>query len=152
MQRAKILIAEDERTQRDLLDGFLKKEGFEVDAASNGREALSKLNEGVFDIVLLDHKMPDLDGFQALREIRKFYPDLPVVMMTAYGTIETAVACMKEGAIDYLTKPIDLEELLLKFQKVLERSILIQENRALKERLHEQLQFPNIVYGSPEME
>ena len=84
MQRAKILIAEDERTQRDLLDGFLKKEGFEVDAASNGREALSKLNEGVFDIVLLDHKMPDLDGFQALREIRKFYPDLPVVMMTAY--------------------------------------------------------------------
>jgi two-component system NtrC family response regulator len=152
MNKAKVLIAEDEKNQRDLLEGFLKKEGFEVNAASNGREALSRLKEGIFDIALLDYKMPNLDGLQTLRELRKLHPDLPVVIMTAYGTIETAVACMKEGALDYLTKPIDLEELLLKFQKVLERSTLIQENRMLRERLQEHHRFPNIVYGSPEME
>ena len=81
------------------------------------REALLKLKDHFYDIVLLDYKMPELDGFQTLKEIRKLYPDLPVVMMTAYGTVETAVASMKEGALDYLTKPIDLEELLLKFSK-----------------------------------
>ena len=152
MGKAKILIAEDERIQRELLEGFLKKEGFEVEAASNGREALLKLKDQLFDIALLDYKMPDFDGLQTLREVRRLYPDLPAVMMTAYGTVETAVASMKEGALDYLTKPIDLEELLLKFQKILERSTLIQENRTLKERLQEQLPYHHIVYGSPEME
>ena len=152
MGKAKILIAEDEKTQRELLEGFLEKEGFEIEAAADGREALLKLKDQSFDIALLDYKMPELDGLQTLKEIRRLYPDLPVVMMTAYGTVETAVASMKEGALDYLTKPIDLEELLLKFQKVLERTILIQENRALRERLQEQMPFHHIVYGSPKME
>jgi two-component system NtrC family response regulator len=152
MEKAKILIAEDEENQRDLLEGFLKKEGFEVESVANGREALLKLKDHFYDIALLDYKMPELDGFQTLKEIRKLDPDLPVVMMTAYGTVETAVASMKEGALDYLTKPIDLEELLLKFGKALERSTLIQENRVLKERLQERLPFHHIIYGSPKME
>ena len=152
MGKARILIAEDEKPHRELLEGFLNKEGFEVEAVSNGREALVTLKDQMFDIAVLDYKMPDLDGFHTLKEIRRLYPDLPVVMMTAYGTVETAVASMKEGALDYLTKPIDLEELLLKFQKVLERSTLIQENRALKEKLQDQLLFHHIVYGGPEME
>ena len=126
MERAKILIAEDEKTQRDLLEGFLKKEGFSVEAVANGREALQRLQGGFFDIVALDYKMPELDGLQTLKEIRKLDPDLPVIMMTAYGTIETAVASMKEGALDYLTKPIDLEELLIKFRKIMERSIIFR--------------------------
>jgi two-component system NtrC family response regulator len=96
--------------------------------------------------------MPDFDGLQTLREIRRLYPDLPVVMMTAYGTVETAVAAMKEGALDYLTKPIDLDELLMILQKVLERSNLIQENRTLKAQLQERYLFKHIVYGSPRME
>ena len=137
MDKAKILIAEDEKNQRDLLEGFLKKEEFSVEAVSNGREALRKLEGDLFDVALLDYKMPELDGLQTLREIRKLYPDLPVVMMTAYGTVETAVASMKEGALDYLTKPIDLDELLLIFHKVIERSLLIQENKALKAQLQE---------------
>ena len=99
----------DEKTQRDILEGFLKKEGFSVEAASDGRQAIEKIEGNFFDIVLLDYKMPELDGLQTLREIRGRFPDLPVVMMTAYGTVETAVASMKEGAIDYLTKPIDLD-------------------------------------------
>ncbi len=108
MEKSRILIAEDEKNQRDLLEGFLKKEGFSVDAVSNGREALQTLENNFFDIVLLDYKMPELDGLHTLKEVRQRYPELPVVMMTAYGTVETAVASMKEGALDYLTKPIEL--------------------------------------------
>ncbi|MDI7259706.1 MAG: sigma-54 dependent transcriptional regulator [Thermodesulfobacteriota bacterium] len=152
MEKAKVLIAEDEKAQRDLLEGFLKKEGYAVKAVANGREALEKLKADFFDIVLIDYKMPELDGLQTLRQIRARFPDLPVVMMTAYGTVETAVASMKEGALDYLTKPIDLDELLLIFQKVLERSSLIKENRELKAKLQERYTFQNIVYGSPKME
>src|SRR4030043_1199490 len=152
MEKAKILIAEDEKTQRDLLEGFLKKEGFSVEAVANGREALQKLQGNFFDIALIDYKMPEFDGLQTLQEIRKHYPDLPVIMMTAYGTVETAVASMKEGALDYLTKPIDLDELLIKFQKILERSNLIKENKELKTQLQERYSFPHIIYGSPKME
>jgi len=152
MEKSRILLAEDEKAQRDLLEGFLKKEGFSVDAAATGREALQKLEGNLFDIAVIDFKMPELDGLQTLKEIRRRYLDLPVVMMTAYGTVETAVASMKEGALDYLTKPIDLEELLLILQKVLERSSLIRENRQLKEKLQERYTFANIVYGSPKME
>ncbi len=152
MEKPKIVLAEDEKTQRDLLEGFLKKEGFSVEAVANGKEALQKLEGDFFDIALIDYKMPELDGLRTLREIRKLYPDLPVVMMTAYGTVETAVASMKEGALDYLTKPIDLDELLLILQKVIERSSLIQENKALKARLQERYTFQNIVYRSPKME
>ncbi len=152
MEKAKILIAEDEKAQRDLLEGFLKKEGFSVEAVVNGREALRALEGKFFDMALIDYNMPDLDGLQTLREIGKRYPDLPVVMMTAYGTVETAVASMKEGALDYLTKPIDLDELLLMLRKVIERSTLIKENRELKAQLQERYAFTNIVYGSPRME
>jgi len=152
MEKAKILIAEDEKTQRDLLEGFLRKEGYSVEAVANGREALQKLQANFFDMALIDHKMPELDGVQTLRHIRKFYPDLPVVMMTAYGTVETAVAAMKEGALDYLTKPIDLDELLLMLQRVIERSNLIRENRELKVKLQERHTFAHIVYESPKME
>jgi len=152
MEKAKILIAEDEKAQRELLEGFLKKEGFSVEAVSNGRQAIEKIGRGFFDIAFLDYKMPELDGLQTLHEIRKRFPDLPVVMMTAYGTVETAVVSMKEGALDYLTKPIDLDELLLIIQKVLERSTLIRENRELKTRLQERYTFRNIIYGSLKME
>src|SRR5512139_96552 len=152
MEKVRILIAEDEKNQRDLLEGFLIKEGFSVEAVANGREVLQKLKGNFFDMALIDYKMPELDGLQTLREIRKRYPDLPVVMMTAYGTVETAVASMKEGALDYLTKPIDLDELLLMLQKVIERSHLIRENKELKAQLQERYAFTELVYGSPKME
>ena len=152
MEKVKILIAEDEKPQRDLLEGFLKKEGFSVEAVSNGKEVLQKLQASFFDMALIDYKMPQLDGAQTLKEIRRLYPDLPVIMMTAYGTVETAVAAMKEGALDYLTKPIDLDELLLMLQRIIERSNLIRENRELKVKLQERYTFAHIVYGSPKME
>jgi DNA-binding NtrC family response regulator len=151
MEKVKILIAEDEQNQRELLEGFLKKEGFSVTATSNGLEALTEAGDSWFDLVLLDYKMPGMDGLQTLREIRKLNPDIPVMMMTAYGTVETAVSSMKAGALDYLPKPIDLDELILKFQKILERSTLVRENRELKARLQERARFDQIVYGSPGM-
>ncbi len=152
MEKAKILIAEDEKTQREILEGFLKKEGFSVEGVPDGKEALRRLQEDFFDVALLDYRMPEMDGLQTLREIRKQFPDLPVVMMTAYGTVETAVASMKEGALDYLTKPIHLDELLLILQKVIEHSHLIRENKQLKAQLQERYQFGNIIYGSRKME
>ncbi len=152
MEKAKILIAEDEKAQRELLEGFLKKEGFSVEAASNGRQAIEKIEAAFFDIAFLDYKMPELDGLQTLREIRKRFPDLPVVMMTAYGTVETAVASLKGGALAHLTKPRGRDELLRIIQKVLERSTLIRENKDLKTRLQERYTFQNIIYGGPKME
>ncbi len=152
MEKTKILIAEDEKVQREFLKGFLEKEGFSVEAAANGREVLQRLENQLFDITLLDYKMPELDGLQTLMELRKLYPDLPVVMMTAYGTERTAVASMKEGAVDYLTKPIDFEELLLIIQKEIEHSTLLRENKELRAKLQERYTFNNIVYGSPKME
>ncbi len=152
MEKPRILLAEDEKTQRDLLEGFLKKEGFFVEAAVNGREALQKLEGSFFDMVLIDYKMPEMDGLQALKEIRRRYVDVPVVMMTAFGTVETAVASMKEGALDYLSKPIDLEELLLKIAKAIERTALIRDNRDLRAKLQDRHAFAHIVSGSPEME
>lgn len=152
MEKARILIAEDEKPQRELLAGFLKKEGFFVETASDGREAVEKIREDLFDIAFLDYRMPEMDGLRTLQEIRRRLPDLPVVMMTAYGTVEAAVASMKEGALDYLSKPIDLEELLLIIRKVLERSTLIRENRELRAKLQERYTFQNIIYGSPKME
>jgi len=152
VKKAKILLAEDEKAQRELLRGFLEREGYDVQAVVNGKEALQRLKEDLFDLALLDHKMPELDGLQTLREIRRNDPDLPAVMMTAYGTVETAVAAMKEGAIDYLTKPIDLDELLLILQKVLERSRLLEENRILRAQLQDRFTFHNIIYGGARME
>ena len=152
MEKTKILIAEDEKVQREFLRGFLEKEGFFVEAAANGREALQRLENQFFDITFLDYKMPELDGLQTLKELRKLYPDLPVVMMTEFGTEKTAVASMKEGAVDYLTKPIDFEELLLIIQKEIEHSTLIRENKEFRAKLQERYTFHSIVYGSPEME
>jgi len=151
-QRINLLIVEDEKSQREMLEGFLLRQGFSVLSVDGGGRALDEVRRGHFDLVLLDYKMPGMDGLQTLREMRKINPELAVVMMTAYGTIETAVQAMKEGAADYLTKPIDLDELLLLIEKVSEKILLLRENKELKEQLRERYRFDQIVYGSGTME
>jgi len=151
-QRINLLIVEDEKSQRELLEGFLLRQGFSVFSVDGGGKALAEVRRVNFDLVLLDYKMPGMDGLQTLREMKKISPELAVVMMTAYGTIETAVQAMKEGAADYLTKPIDLDELLLLIEKVLEKILLQRENSELKEKLRERYRFDQIVYGSGTME
>jgi two-component system NtrC family response regulator len=151
-QRVNLLIVEDEKSQREMLEGFLRQQGFSVSSVDGGEKALDEARHGHFDLVLLDYKMPGMDGLQTLGEMKRINPELAVVMMTAYGTVETAVQAMKEGAADYLTKPIDLEELLLLIEKVSERMLLQRENKELKERLRERYRFDQIVYASGRME
>jgi len=148
----KLLIVEDEESQREMLEGFLLNQGFSVSSVDGGNMALEAVRRAPFDLVFLDYKMPHMNGLQTLGEMKKINPELTVVMMTAYGTIETAVDSMKGGATDYLTKPIDLDELLLLIEKVSEKILLQRENRELKERLRERYQFDQIIYASGKME
>ncbi len=150
--RFRILIVDDEKVQLEILEGFLVKQGYEATAAEDGQRALEKFKNGSFDLVLTDYRMPGMDGIQLLREVRRLQPEAVVVIMTAYGTVGTAVAAMKEGAYDYLTKPIDLDELLLLIQRVEREVGLDQENRELKEQLREKFKVDFIVSASRQME
>jgi two-component system NtrC family response regulator len=146
------LIVDDEKVQLEMLGGFLVKQGYEATAAEDGQKALEKFKSGTFDLVLTDFRMPGMDGIQLLREVRRLQPQVLVVIMTAYGTVATAVAAMKEGAYDYLTKPIDLDELLLLIQRVEREVGLGQENLELKEQLREKFKVNFIVSASRQME
>ncbi|MBN1397869.1 MAG: sigma-54-dependent Fis family transcriptional regulator [Bacteroidetes bacterium] len=152
MKTEAILIVDDEPSQRDILAGYLKKKHYNVLTAGNAADALDLLRRNNVEIVLTDYRMPGKTGFDLLREIKSAYANSTVIIMTAFGTIEDAVAAMREGAYDYLTKPIDLDELDLLIQRVRERSRLISENRLLKEQLIEKHSFTEIVSQSQEME
>ena len=107
----KILIVDDELNMRLVLSAMLKKEGFEVSSAANGREALQILQSNKIAVVITDLKMPDMDGMELLTHISERYPEIPVVMITAHGTVATAVEALKKGALDYITKPFELDDL-----------------------------------------
>ncbi|KUG21505.1 response regulator of zinc sigma-54-dependent two-component system [hydrocarbon metagenome] len=122
----KILIVDDELNMRLVLSTMLKKEGFDISSASNGREALQILQSNNIDVVITDLKMPDIDGMELLTVISERYPEIPVIMITAHGTIATAVEALKKGAFDYITKPFDLDDL----KNIISKAI---KTRALKE-------------------
>jgi len=122
----KILIVDDELNMRLVLSAMLKKEGFEISSASNGREALQILQSNKIDVVITDLKMPDIDGMKLLTIISERYPEIPVIMITAHGTIATAVEALKKGAFDYITKPFDLDDL----KNIISKAI---KTRTLKE-------------------
>ncbi len=148
----RLLVVDDEKNQRELLQGFLQKKGYSVQAAEGGQQALAWLKDHVCEVILTDHKMPGMDGIILLKEIKALYPETWVVLMTAYGTVEKAVEAMKLGAYDYLSKPIDLEELLLLLERV-ENSILLSwENRQLRQELKEKFSFEGLITQSPKME
>jgi two-component system NtrC family response regulator len=151
MERISILIVEDEDTQRGLLEGLLNKEGYRAAGAGDGKNALQLVKEGTFEIVLLDYKLPDTDGLTILKNIKEMNPEIEVIMITAFGSIENAVTALKAGAFEYLTKPIDLDDLLFKIRKVEERLHLIHENMVLKEALKDRMKSENIVYASEKM-
>jgi len=151
-EKGKVLVIEDDEAQRLLLTGFLARQGFEARPASSAQEALAELKTGLFDLALLDFRLPDADGLQLLSEMRKIQPEIPVIFITAFGSIEVAVAAMKQGASDFLTKPIDLDLLLVSLDRILEKYSLVRENRELKERLAERYRPASIIYSSPQME
>lgn len=151
MEHVNILVVEDEDIQRTLLKDLLEKEGFEVSGAGNGNDAIRLFKEKTIDIVLLDFKLPDTDGLTLLKQFKGINPETEIIMITAYGSIENAVDALKSGASEYLTKPVDLDDLLFRIKKIEEKRHLIRENKVLKEVLQGRLKAINIIYTSDKM-
>jgi two-component system NtrC family response regulator len=151
MDRATILIVEDEETQRSLLAGLLRKEGYTVEEAGNGTIALELFRTKTVDMALLDFKLPDMDGLTILMGFKEINPEVEVIMITAFGSIENAVNALKAGASEYLTKPIDLDDLLFKIKKIEDKKFLVHENRVLKEALKDRFKSEDFLYASEKM-
>jgi len=135
MQNLRILIVDDEEKQRTMLKGFLSKKGFDCSMAGSAEEALKMYEKRGFEIALLDMKMPGEDGLTLLKKLKSLDPQIQAVMMTAYGTVETAVDAMQSGAYHYISKPIDLDELLALIDRAGEKHHLLRENQYLKSEL-----------------
>lgn len=148
----RVLVVDDEPAQLELVGGFLAKRGFEVSLAADGREALARFSREPFDLVLTDQKMPGFSGLELIEAVRAQNPETPVIVMTAYGTIETAVAAIKAGAADYLTKPLNLDELLHRVYQARERQRLVRENLELREALQERHRVEGIIGESGRMQ
>jgi two-component system response regulator HydG len=149
--RRKILIVDDEESHRIMLRAVLKDEGYEVAEAADGTEAIRAVVKEAFDLILMDLRMTSMDGIEALTEIRKISTLVPVLIMTAYGSVKTAVEALKAGAFDYLTKPLDIDELKVLIDKALEHYHLRTENMILKERLGDRFDFSRIIGRSAGM-
>ena len=148
---ANIIIVDDEQSYRQLLTLVFEDGGNSVRTAMNGRQALALIDEEVPDVIVSDVKMPDMDGIELLRAVRETQPDLGVVLMTAFASVETAREAFKLGADDFIQKPFDVEELKLIVKKTLEKQALIDENRAFKRAQRERGSVKNIVGTSAKM-
>ena len=151
MIKDKILVADDEQSMREFLDIMLKKEGYKVSLASNGEEVVKLVESDLFDLVLLDIRMPKLDGISALKKIKTNSPETTVIMITAYASADTAIRAMKEGAYDYITKPFKVEEIKLIIKNALEKKNLQKENILLKQVVRDRYHFGNIIGQSSKM-
>ena len=150
-RRGTIVVADDEETARRSLGAILEQDGFEVRLAADGEEALALVADSTPDILLTDLRMPKLGGEELLDRVRQAFPDVAVVLMTAHGTIASAVRALRLGAEDYLTKPVDVEELEHLLAAVMARRRLASEARLLRERLDEKYRFEKIIGRSPAM-
>lgn len=147
-----VLVVDDEETARTYCADVLGELGFEAQAAESAKQALEMLESGQFDIVLADVRMPHTSGLDLLKTIQETYPDIDVVMMTGYGTVASAVQAMKQGAYDYLTKPLKLDDLQHVFQRLVEKQALAAENRLLREQVKTRQGFANLIGTSPKMQ
>jgi len=147
----RILVVDDEPAQRELISGFLKKQGFDVSSAESGVKALQLFRQDSIDLILTDQKMPHMSGLDLLQAVHAINPETPVILMTAFGSIEAAVSAIQEGATDYLTKPLNLDELLYRIRQVADRYRIINENRELREALRERHRIEGIIGESGQM-
>ncbi len=148
----RILIVDDEESFRHMLSVILKKEGFDVDTASDGEEGIQKTVANTYDQVLCDIRMPRMDGLEFLREARKRGVNATIIMMSAYGTIDTAIEAMKSGAYDYISKPFKPDEIILTLKKADERERLRKENERLRREVKKEYSFENIVSKNEKMQ
>ncbi len=147
----KILIVDDEQKIRHILQIMLEEQGYRTEQASNGEEALRLIRRYHYSMVITDLKMPKMDGMALLRHIKELDPDYPVIVLTAYGSIESAVEAIRQGALDYITKPFEEDKLLMTVQRSVKFSELVEEKRIHREELSEQFDFSNIVAESQQM-
>ncbi|HOI72808.1 MAG TPA: sigma-54 dependent transcriptional regulator [Syntrophales bacterium] len=146
-----ILVVDDDRAHRTMLKTLLGGWGYDITEADDGAAAVAAVREEPLDLVLMDIRMVHVSGIEALAEIKAFNPALPVILMTAYASVETAVEALKKGAYDYLTKPLDFDELKLTLQRAMEHLRLAEENRMLRENLKEQYDRTNLLGHSAAM-
>ena len=149
--KSRILIVDDEESIREFLEIMLKKEGYEVSTAEDGLKAQELLKKKTFDMIISDLQMPHVTGIELLKHVKESYPDTVFMLITAFGTTETAVEAMKMGAYDYLTKPFKIDEVRLNVNNALKHQNLEVENRSLKKELTKEYSFQNLVGNSTEM-
>lgn len=137
-KKVNILIVDDEEIVRDSLSSWLREDGYEVETVESGVKALEILSLKEWNLLLVDLKMPGMDGLQLMTEVKKVNPEIPIIIMTAYATVETAVKAIKNGAYDYLVKPFNPEDLSITIQKILEHEQLVKENLYLRKELKKQ--------------
>jgi CheY-like chemotaxis protein len=130
-----ILIIDDERAIRNTLGEILQHEGYKVDVAEDGEQGLKLFTERQYDVVLCDIKMPKMDGLEVLDKARQANPDVPIIMISGHGTIETAVEAVKNGAYDFISKPPDLNRLLITLRNAMDKNTLVAETKTLKKRI-----------------
>jgi len=147
----RVLVVDDEAGTRESLSKVLAKEGYDVAAASDGREALNVVEKGGINVVLADVKMPRMDGVELLRAVKRYSPDIEVILITGYGTVETAVEAMREGAYDFVLKPFRRVVITKAVSKAIENQILVIENRALRDQLHAFQEGKRLIGSGPAM-
>ncbi len=152
MNNYSILIVDDEDAQRSILKGYLEKKGYKIYSASSGIEGINAVQNNLIDIVLSDFKMPDKTGLEVLEAVKKINPEISFVILTAYGTVENAVKAMRLGAFDYISKPVDLDELDLMIERIIEHKNLKSEIQILKNQLKEKFKINSFISHSPKME
>ncbi len=151
-KKPRILIVDDEAAMRESLKDWLMEDGYEVNSAESGEAAVKMAAERNWDIVLLDLKMPGMDGIETLERIKEINPDAEVLMMTAYATVDTAVQAMKDGAFDYLVKPFDPDEVEIQIKKIVEHKDLVVQNILLRKKLEEKYHYDEIIGKSDAMQ
>lgn len=148
----RVLVVDDEENFRHMLSVILKKEGYDVEAASNGEEALQKVTLSPYDQVLCDIRMPKMDGLDFLNEAKKAGVDATIIMMSAYGTVDIAIEAIKLGAYDYISKPFKPDEVILTLKKAEERERLKRENELLRKEVKKEYSFENIISKNKQMQ